>query len=248
MINIKTPEEIEKMKISGKLLAGVFKELLKEVGPGIKTGELDRLAFKLIKKMKAKPAFLNFKGYPKTICTSVNEQVVHGIPGNYKLSAGDLLSIDAGVSWNGYFSDMAVTVGIGKQPEENRKLMKVTKEALKKGIEKMVPGNKLYDISAAIQRHVEENGFSVVRDLAGHGIGLSLHEEPQIPNYGEPATGPVLQKGMVFAIEPMVNMKGYGIRTLNDKWTVVTMDGQPSCHFEHTVAIMENGPEILTKA
>lgn len=246
MINIKSPEEIEKMRQSGLILARVFRDLIKTVRPGMRTGKLDKHAFSLIKKAKAKPAFLNFRGYPKTICTSVNEQVVHGIPGMYELADGDLLSIDIGVLYDGYFSDMTVTVGIGKQPCENVKLIEVTKEALDIGINQMVPGNRLYDISAGIQRHVEKNNFSVVRDLVGHGIGRSLHEDPQIPNFGNNSTGPLLREGMVFAIEPMVNAGSYRVKTLNDNWTVVTADGKPSCHFEHTVAITADGPKILT--
>ncbi len=247
MIIIKTPQEMKKMRQSGKILAHVFKELKKVVRPGLKTGELDKHAFSLIKKAGAKPAFLNFRGYPKSICTSVNEQVVHGIPGMYRLNEGDLLSIDIGVLFDGYYSDMAVTVGVGKQSRENLKLMKVTREALNLGIKEMVCGKRLYDISARIQAYVEKNGFSVVRDLVGHGIGRSLHEDPQIPNFGERSTGPLLEEGMVFALEPMVNMGNYKVKTLNDNWTVVTADGKPSCHFEHTVAITARGPKVLTK-
>ncbi len=229
------------------ILARVFRDLIKEVKPGVRTGKLDKHAFSLIKKAKAKPAFLNFRGYPKTICTSINEQVVHGIPGVYELAEGDLLSIDIGVLYDGYFSDMTVTVGIGKQSRENAKLIEVTKEALARGINQMVPGNRLYDISASIQEHVEKNNFSVVRDLVGHGIGRSLHEDPQIPNFGESSTGFLLREGMVFAIEPMVNAGSYRVKTLNDEWTVVTADGRTSCHFEHTVAITADGPKILTE-
>lgn len=247
MINIKSAEEIKKMRQSGLILARVFRGLIKEVNPGVRTGKLDKHAFSLIKKAKAKPAFLNFRGYPKTICTSINEQVVHGIPGVYELAEGDLLSIDIGVLYDGYFSDMTVTVGIGKQSRENVKLIEVTKEALARGINQMVPGNRLYDISASIQEHVEKNNFSVVRDLVGHGIGRSLHEDPQIPNFGESSTGFLLREGMVFAIEPMVNAGSYRVKTLNDDWTVVTVDGRTSCHFEHTVAITADGPEILTE-
>lgn len=247
MIIIKTPEEIKRIRQSGRLLAQVFREILKLVEPGRITGELDKSAFSLIKKLNAKPAFLNFGGYPKTICTSINEQVVHGIPGTYKLLEGDLLSVDIGILYDEYYADMAVTVGIGKQPQSNVKLIKVTREALHKGIQQMVPGNRLYDISSSIQEHVEKEGFSVVRDLVGHGIGRALHEDPQIPNFGKRGTGPKLEEGMVFAIEPMVNMGSHQVRTLNDNWTVVAADGKPSCHFEHTAVITKDGPEILTK-
>ncbi len=247
MIIIKTPQEIEKMRQSGRILAHVFRELMEIVRAGVKTGELDKRAFSLIKKAGAEPAFLNFRGYPKSICTSVNEQVVHGIPGEYKLNDGDLLSIDIGVLFDSYYSDMTVTVGVGKQSRENLKLIRVTREALNLGIKEMVCGKRLYDISARIQEYVEKNGFSVVRDLVGHGIGRSLHEDPQIPNFGESSTGPLLEEGMVFALEPMVNRGNYKVKTLNDNWTVVTADGKTSCHFEHTVAITDGGPEILTK-
>ncbi|MDH5174278.1 MAG: type I methionyl aminopeptidase, partial [Elusimicrobiota bacterium] len=215
--------------------------------PGITTGELDRVASTLIKIHKARPAFLGFRGFPASICTSVNDQIVHGIPGNYRLREGDIISLDFGVIHQGYYSDMAITLPVGDISENAQKLIAVTESALANGISQMVPGNRLYDISSAIQECAESNGFSVVRDLVGHGIGQKMHEEPQIPNFGKRSTGPYLKAGMVFALEPMVNMGGYDIRTLDDNWTVVTADGSLSCHFEHTVAITDNGPEILTQ-
>ncbi|MDH5661601.1 MAG: type I methionyl aminopeptidase [Elusimicrobiota bacterium] len=247
MIILKSAEEIEKMRRSGRIAARLSQKLAEKVKPGITTGELDRVASTLIKIHKARPAFLGFRGFPASICTSVNDQIVHGIPGNYRLREGDIISLDFGVIHQGYYSDMAITLPVGDISENAQKLIAVTESALANGISQMVPGNRLYDISSAIQECAESNGFSVVRDLVGHGIGQKMHEEPQIPNFGKRSTGPYLKAGMVFALEPMVNMGGYDIRTLDDNWTVVTADGSLSCHFEHTVAITDNGPEILTQ-
>ena len=247
MIVLKSAEEIKKMRKGGQIVARVCQKLIEKVKPGITTKELDQAALQLIGKHKAYPAFLGFRGFPASICTSVNDQVVHGIPGAYRLREGDIISIDFGVRYQGYYSDMAVTLPVGIISRDARKLIEVTKSALDSGITQMVPGNRLYDISAAIQECAESNGFSVVRDLVGHGIGQEMHEEPQIPNFGKRSTGPSLKAGMVFALEPMVNMRGYEVKTLDDNWTVVTTDGSLSCHFEHTVAITDNGPEILTK-
>ena len=247
MIILKSTEEIEKMRRSGQISAQLSQELIEKVKPGVTTKELDRFAFTLIKRHKARPAFLGFQGFPASICTSVNDQIVHGIPGSYRLREGDIISLDFGVIYQGYYSDMAITLPVGNISKDAQRLIAVTKSALTSGISQMVPGNRLYDISSAIQECAESNGFSVVRDLVGHGIGQKMHEEPQIPNFGKRSTGPYLKAGMVFALEPMVNMGGYEIKTLDDHWTVVTADGSLSCHFEHTVAITDNGPEILTE-
>ena len=247
MIILKSAKEIEKMEKGGQIVARVCQELIEKVKPGVTTKELDRAAFKLIKMHRAYPAFLGFRGFPASICTSVNDQVVHGIPGSYRLLEGDIISIDFGVLYQGYYNDMAVTLPVGNISSDAQRLIDVTKSALNSGIAQMVPGNRLYDVSAAIQECAESNSFSVVRDLVGHGIGQKMHEEPQIPNFGKRSTGPYLKAGMVFALEPMVNMRGHEVKTLDDNWTVVTADGSLSCHFEHTVAITDNGPEILTE-
>jgi len=247
VIILKSEKEIEKMRMGGRILAQVCQKLGERIKPGVTTKELDRYAFTLIKRYEARPAFLGFKGFPASICTSVNDQVVHGIPGKYVLREGDIISIDFGVIYLGYYTDMAVTLSVGNISRDAQRLIEVTKNALASGIAQMVTSKRLYDISAAIQECAESNGFSVVRDLVGHGIGQKMHEEPQIPNFGKRSTGPHLKAGMVFALEPMVNMGGYGVRTLDDNWTVVTADGSLSCHFEHTVAITDNGPEVLTE-
>lgn len=247
MIILKSAEEIEKMRKSGQITAQISQKLTEKVKPGVTTKELDRVASMLIKMHKARPAFLGFRGFPASICTSVNDQIVHGIPGSYRLREGDIISLDFGVVHQGYYSDMAITLPVGSISEDAQRLIEVTRSALVSGISQMVPGNRLYDISSAIQECAESNGFSVVRDLVGHGIGQEMHEEPQIPNFGKKSTGPYLKAGMVFALEPMVNMGRYEIKTLDDHWTVVTADGSLSCHFEHTVAITDNGPEILTE-
>jgi len=246
MIILKSNKEIRKMRRSGQIVAQVCQKVSERVKPGVATQELDRIAASLIKMDRAVSAFLGFRGFPASICTSVNDQVVHGIPGDYRLNEGDIVSLDFGVLYQGYYSDMAVTLPVGNISTEAQKLIKVTREALHSGIAQMLPDNRLYDISSAIQECAERNGFSVVRDLVGHGIGQKMHEEPQIPNFGKRSTGPYLKAGMVFALEPMVNMGGYEVKTLDDNWTVVTADGSLSCHFEHTVAITDNGPEILT--
>ncbi len=246
MIILKSPEEIKKMRRSGQIAAQLSQKLTEKVKPGITTKELDRVASTLIRMHRAHSAFLGFQGFPASICTSVNDQIVHGIPGSYRLREGDIISIDFGVIYQGYYSDMAITLPVGNISKDAQRLITVTKSALASGISQMVPGNRLYDISSAIQECAESNGFSVVRDLVGHGIGQKMHEEPQIPNFGKRSTGPYLKAGMVFALEPMVNAGRYEIETLDDNWTVVTTDGSLSCHFEHTVAIIDNGPEILT--
>ncbi|KLU67516.1 methionine aminopeptidase 1 [Desulfosporosinus acididurans] len=223
--------------------------LMREVArPGITTLELDRRAEEYIRAQGAIPAFKGYNGFPATLCTSVNEQVVHGIPSLRSLESGDIISIDCGAVIDGYFGDAALTLPIGDVDENLIKLLKVTEESLMFGIAQAKVGNRLYDISHAVQKHVEDNGFSIVRDYVGHGIGRAMHEDPQIPNFGKPGRGPRLEVGMALAIEPMVNMGTYEVLTLKDHWTVVTKDKKPSAHFEHTVAITENGLEILTRS
>ena len=248
MITLKSERELDYLRAASRLVAEVLEELRKIIisAPGITTRELDSLAESLILKRGAKPAFKGYRGFPSSLCTSVNEQVVHGIPGPYKLQSGDIISLDLGVKLNGYYGDAAITVGIGKVSNEVNRLLQVTEEALYKGIEQAKVKNRLSDISHAIQSHAEKSGFSVVRDLVGHGIGRALHEEPSIPNFGKPHLGPKLKRGMTFAIEPMVNMGKFEVETKKDNWTVVTKDGKPSAHFEHTIAIRGNKPEILT--
>ncbi|MDD5044618.1 MAG: type I methionyl aminopeptidase [Candidatus Omnitrophica bacterium] len=247
MIKIKSKEEINMIRLSGEILARTMEVLRNKVKVGITTKEIDCWAEELISKEGALPAFKGYKGYPASVCTSVNEEVVHGIPSERRLKDGDLLSIDLGVNYKGYFSDCAITVGIGKVTGERKKLIEVAKRALQLGIKQAKPENHLSDISSAIQSYVESEGFSVVRQFVGHGTGLAIHEDPEIPNFGLPHKGPVLRPGMVLAIEPMVNMGGWEVEILQDGWTAVTRDRQPSSHFEHTVAVGENGPEILTK-
>ncbi len=248
MITLKSERELDYLRAASRLVAEVLEELRKIIisAPGITTKELDSLAESLILKRGAKPAFKGYRGFPSSLCTSVNEQVVHGIPGPYKLQSGDIISLDLGVKLNGYYGDAAITVGIGKVSNEVNRLLQVTEEALYKGIKQAKVKNRLSDISHAIQSHAEKSGFSVVRDLVGHGIGRALHEEPSIPNFGKPHLGPKLKRGMTFAIEPMVNMGKFEVETTKDNWTVVTKDGKPSAHFEHTIAIRGNKPEILT--
>ena len=246
MIIIKSLQEIELMRQAGRIVAGTLQELAGAVRPGITTIQLDTLARQYIQKSGARPAFLGYHGFPATICTSLNEEVVHGIPGLRRLKAGDIISIDVGVFYKGYYGDAAATFPVGEVSPLAKRLLEVTRESLYKGIEKAYPGNRLYDISAAIQTYVESRGFSVVRSYVGHGIGSEMHEEPQVPNFGLPGKGPLLEAGMVLAIEPMVNAGTWEVETLSDDWTVVTKDRNLSAHFEHTVAIMEDGPEILT--
>ena len=248
MITLKSERELDYLRAASRLVAEVLEELRKIIisAPGITTKELDSLAESLILKRGAKPAFKGYRGFPSSLCTSVNEQVVHGIPGPYKLQSGDIISLDLGVKLNGYYGDAAITVGVGKVSNEVSRLLQVTEEALYKGIEQAKVKNRLSDISHAIQSHAEKSGFSVVRDLVGHGIGRTLHEEPSIPNFGKPHLGPNLKRGMTFAIEPMANMGKFEVKTTKDNWTIVTKDGKLSAHFEHTIAIRGNKPEILT--
>lgn len=246
MIILKSAQEIEVMRHAGHVLAGVLKALEKAVAPGVSTLELDKLAADLIAKAHCQASFLNYNGYPNTLCISVNEEVVHGIPDHRVLAEGDIVSIDGGVIYRGYHADSAVTFSVGKISEDKKRLMDVTRECLYLGIRQAVQGNRLSDISHAIQTHAEKNGYSVVRDLVGHGIGRNLHEDPEIPNFGPPNRGPRLQNGMTLAIEPMINMGAYPVEVLANGWTIVTKDKLPSAHFEHTIAITPEGPMILS--
>jgi methionyl aminopeptidase len=242
MIILKTPDEIEVMAKASRVVAETLEVLKKAVRAGVTTDELDAIAEAAILARGAKPAFKGYRNYPKTLCASVNEQVVHGIPSKRKLKEGDIIGLDLGAIVDGFYGDSAVTVTIGEVTDKTSKLVQVTEEALTVGIEQAVVGRRLSDISHAIQRHVEAAGYSVVTEFVGHGIGRQLHEEPQVPNYGKPGQGPRLQYGMVLAIEPMVNMGGSAVRVLDDRWTAVTADGSLSAHFEHTIAIQASGP------
>ena len=247
MINIRTEPELELMRASGQLLKETFKVLEDMVRPGVATAELDRAAEDFMRSRGGIPAFKGYQGYPATICASINEQVVHGIPGKRTLEEGDIVGIDMGVVLEEYYSDATRTYPVGEIAQEAARLLEVTSGSLDKGIEQARPGNHLSDISHAIQKHAESHGYSIVRALVGHGIGRRMHEEPQIPNFGPPGKGPELQAGMVLAIEPMVNVGTHEVLTLEDKWTFVTVDGKLSCHFEDTVAVTEDGPRIMTR-
>lgn len=246
-ITIKSKREISLMREAGKILAEVHQKLGEIIAPGITTMDIDRKGHELIRKAGCQPSFLDYDGYPASICVSVNDEVVHGIPTDERrLEEGDIVSLDAGVIWNDYHSDAARTHAVGEISEEAKRLIQVTKESFYEGIKKAVPGNHLHDISATIQNYVESNGFSVVRDLVGHGIGTKLHEEPQIPNYKPIGRGPKLRPGMTLAVEPMVNAGDWKIWILEDDWTVVTRDGSKSAHYENTILITEGEPEILS--
>jgi methionyl aminopeptidase len=244
---LKSPEEIAKMRHSNRIVAEILEEVKAAVQPGITTRGLDELAQSLLSRYEARPAFKGYNGYPASLCTSVNEEVVHGIPSSRALKEGDILSLDFGVVCEGYYGDAAVTLPVGKISPTAQRLLQVTEEALALAIEQARPGNRVQDISAAIQRHVESHGLSVVRDFVGHGIGRHLHEKPQVPNFGTAGRGLRLQAGMTLAIEPMVNVGGWDVRVLGDGWTAVTKDGSLSAHFEHSVAVTDNGPIILSK-
>jgi methionyl aminopeptidase len=248
MIICKTPREIEIMREAGKIVALTHQELKKHIAPGITTEELDKIAEEFILGLGAIPSFKGYNGFRGSICASVNEELVHGIPGARVLNEGDIISIDIGANYNGYHGDSAWTYPIGKISAENENLLKVTEESLFKGLEEAKPGERLSNISHAIQTYVEPFGFSIVREYVGHGVGQNLHEDPQIPHYGPPNKGPRLKPGMVLAIEPMVNAGSRYVKTLADNWTVVTLDGKTCAHFEHTIAITDSGFEILTKA
>jgi methionyl aminopeptidase len=248
VIICRSATELETMHRAGMIVWGALTELRKRVQPGVSTQELDELAEEYARKHKARPAFKNYHGYPKSLCASINNEVVHGIPSAKRIvKEGDILSMDFGVEFEGYYGDAALTVPVGKIAPAREKLLRVTREALEHGIEQARAGNHLTDISAAVQQWVEKNGLSVVREFVGHSIGTKMHEDLQLPNYGEPGHGPKLQAGMVLAIEPMVNAGGPAVKVLEDKWTAVTADGGDSAHFEHTVAVTENGPWILTR-
>jgi methionyl aminopeptidase len=247
MIVCRSSAEIEQMREAGRLVGEVLSELAAAVAPGVSTADLDELAEKRIRQAGATPAFKGYHGYPATICASINDEVIHGIPsGRRVLNEGDIISIDVGASLDGYFGDSAVTLPVGQISESAASLLRVTEEALYKAIEAAKPGKRVSDIGHAVQKHVEAYGFSVVREFVGHGIGQRMHEEPQIPNYGEPGHGPRLAEGMVLAIEPMVNAGTAAVKVLADGWTAVTRDSSLSAHFEHTVAVTAGEPWILT--
>ena len=246
MIIIKTEKEIDLMRQAGKIVAETLLLVEKEVKPGVTTAELDRIAEEFITKHGAKPSFKGLYGFPASLWISVNEQVVHGIPGGYVLIEGDIISVDCGAEINGFHGDAARTFAVGEISEEARRLITVTEESFFKGVEAAIVGNRLSDISHNIQNHIEANGFSVVRDFVGHGIGKTVHEDPEVPNFGRPGRGPKLVAGMALAIEPMVNMGTYRVKTAGDDWTVVTADKSLSAHYENTVVILPDGPEILT--
>lgn len=247
MIYIKSRKEIELMREAGRIVAQAHELIREAIKPGITTGELDQIAERHILKMGAAPAFKGYRGFPASICASVNHEVVHGIPGPRELEEGDIISIDIGAVHKGYYGDAARTHAVGKIGRQAQELIKVTKESFYEGIRFAKVGYRLSDISHAIQSHIEGHGFSVVRNYVGHGIGTSMHEEPQIPNYGPPGKGPRLREGMALAIEPMVNIGTYDVKVLSDGWTVVTLDGEYSAHYENTIAITDEEPEILTK-
>jgi len=247
MIYIRSQKEIEKIQESNRIVAETLQLLANEIKPGVTTLYLDKIAEDYILSKDAKPAFKGYNGYPATICASIEEQVVHGIPSGRELKQGEIIGIDVGVFKNGYYGDAAYTFAVGNVSEAKRKLMKITEESLYKGIQKARAGNHLSDIGNAIQTYVEAHGFSVVRTLVGHGIGANLHEAPEVPNYGAPGKGPELKPGMCLAIEPMVNEGTFDVESLDDGWTIVTADRKPSAHYEHTITITNNGPLILSK-
>jgi methionyl aminopeptidase len=247
VIVLKSPAELEKMRAAGRIVAETLALLKDRIVPGATTAELDRLAEKECRRQGGEPAFKGYGGFPYAICSSPNQQVVHGFPDKKPLQEGDILSIDFGVLYQGFYGDSAITVAVGKIADDTQRLLDATRESLEKAIEKSVPNGRLSDVSHAVQSWVEPKGFSVVREFVGHGIGRSLHEAPQIPNYGQPGQGPRLKAGMTLAIEPMINVGLPGVKILEDGWTAVTLDGELSAHFEHTVAVTDNGPEILTR-
>ena len=246
MIYLKTEEEIELVRESSLLVAKTLAEVAKLIRPGITTLAIDKIAEEFIQSNGGRPAFKGYNNFPNTLCISVNAQVVHGIPGSYELKDGDIVSVDCGVLKTGYYGDSAYTFPVGEVREDILNLLKVTKECLYKGIEAIAIGKRVGDISEAIQTHAEQNGYSVVRELVGHGLGKKLHEDPEVPNFGKKGSGPKLQEGLVIAIEPMINMGKKDVRHENDGWTVKTADGLPSAHYEHTVAIKNNKVDILS--
>jgi methionyl aminopeptidase len=247
VIIFKSPDEIDRMRKAGEIVARTIERLQVAVAPGMTTAHLDGLAEQQIREAGAVPSFKGYRGFPGTICTSVNEQVVHGIPGKRALKEGDILKLDVGAVWEGYHADSAISMFVGEPTSDvAEKLVRVTEDSLEAGIAMLRPGGRLSDVGHAVQQVVEGAGFSCVREYAGHGVGRALHEDPQIPNYGEPGRGPVIRPGLVVAIEPMVNVGGWRTRLLADRWTVVTADKSLSSHFEHTIAVTEDGPEVLT--
>ena len=247
MIVCKGKSELATMREANLIVARVLEALGNLIEPGVTTARIDQTAEELIHQAGGKPSFKGYRGFPASVCVSVNEEIVHGIPGPRRLHEGDIVSVDVGVHYQGFHGDSAFTFAVGNVSEKVRRLMKVTRESLYKGIEQVRVGNRVSDISAAVQRHVETAGFSVVREFVGHGIGRALHEDPQVPNFGRPGRGPRLRPGMVLAIEPMVNAEGPGSKVLSDRWTAVTVDGGYSAHFEHSVAVTENGPWVLSE-
>lgn len=247
MITLKSRREIDIMRAANRIVGEVLLELRRHCEPGVTTGDLDRIAEETTRKHGAKPAFKGYRGYPRALCASVNEEVVHGIPGSRELVEGDIVGLDFGVLYQGYYGDSATTVAIGRVNGQVEELLRVTEECLYLGIEQMVPGNHLADISRAIQVHAESHGYSLVKEFGGHGIGKRLHEEPMVLNYVANGRGIKLRPGLVLAIEPMVNAGTDRVRIQPDGWTVVTLDGKPSAHFEHTIAITETGPDILSR-
>lgn len=247
MVILKLPEEIERARASNRIVAEVLSRLREKVKPGVKTKDLDKFAEEIAEKRGARPAFKGYHGYPHSLCISINEVVVHGMPSERVLEEGDIVGLDFGVFYQGFFGDATVTLPVGKVTAKALRLMQVTEQSLYAGIAQAREGNRLGDISAAVQSVVEEAGYSVVRDFVGHGIGKDLHEEPQIPNFGQKGRGIELKKGMILAIEPMVNEGKYKVQVLPDGWTVVTKDGSLSAHFEHSIAITEHGPDILSR-
>jgi methionyl aminopeptidase len=246
MINLKAKREIEIIKANGRIVAETLELMKEKLKPGVKTKELDRWAEDFIRKQGARPAFKGYRGFPASICVSIDNEVVHGIPGDRRIEEGQVISVDVGVFKDNYYADGAFTFSVGQISDKAQRLIQITQQALKGGLEIVKEGRFLSDVSYAIQSFVEKNGFSVVRDLVGHGIGMNMHEDPQIPNFGPPGQGPILKKGMVLAIEPMVNAGSFEIEIREDNWTIVTKDGSLSAHFEHTVAVTENGAMILT--
>jgi methionyl aminopeptidase len=247
MILLKSLQEIAKMEVANRIVAEILAGIKEKVKPGIETRELDELAEQLCRRHRVEPAFKGYRGYPRSICVSVNEEVVHGIPGPRRLEAGDLVSLDFGVKYDGYYGDAAITVPVGQVASRAQDLMEATEKSLYAGIAQVKAGNHLSDISHAVQAVVEEAGFGVIREFVGHGIGRSLHEDPQIPNFGPPGRGPTLQVGMTLAIEPMTSMGSWQVRIMQDGWTAVTQDGSYAAHFEHSVALTENGVLILSR-
>jgi len=248
MIICKSAGEIEKLRRSGRMVRQVLGEIREQARPGVTTLDLEKFVARRFKELGARSAFKGYRGYPCCLCASVNDEVIHGIPSDRRtLKEGDILSLDTGVILDGYYGDSAITIPIGEISDAAQRLLKVTEESLELALDQVRLGNRLGDVSAAVQQHAEKNGYTVVKEFVGHGIGKSMHEEPQVPNYGQAGHGPLLKEGMVFAIEPMVNAGAAGVRVLDDNWTAVTADGQLSAHFEHMVAVTQNGPDVLTR-